>query len=90
MKGIVLVGLLVLAGGCLGCSTTYHIYQGDMWEGRQLLGRGDYGKAHEHFVKAAKAVPDETYRVCLCGNVELQDERPGGGIAVHRGSGEAG
>ena len=61
MKGIIFVGLLVLAGGCLGCSTTYHIYQGDMWEGRQLLGRGDYEKAHEHFVKAAGAVPDDAY-----------------------------
>jgi uncharacterized protein HemY len=61
MKTILLSGLLVLAAGFLGCSTAYHVYQGDMWEGKRLLGQGDYGKAHEHFVKAAKALPDEAY-----------------------------
>ncbi len=61
MKRIVSLGLLVLAGGFLGCSTAYQRAQGDMWEGRRLLGQGDYGKAHELFVKAAKAVPDEAY-----------------------------
>lgn len=57
MKTVSLLGLIAVAGALLGCSAMLSAYRSDMWDGKRLMDSGEYGKAREEFLKAAKAEP---------------------------------
>ena len=57
MKTISLLGLIAVAGALLGCSAMFSTYRSDMWDGKRLMDSGEYGKARDEFLKAAKAEP---------------------------------
>lgn len=57
MKTVSLLGFIAVAGALLGCSIMFSTYGSDMWDGKRLMGSGEYGKARDEFLRAAKAEP---------------------------------
>ncbi|MGD0230406.1 MAG: tetratricopeptide repeat protein [Syntrophorhabdales bacterium] len=75
MRKIFCAGLLALLVASLGCSTAYQTYRADVWGGRRLLDRGEYGQAREDFIKASRAQPDEpaAYALAATASYKMND-----------------
>jgi tetratricopeptide (TPR) repeat protein len=77
MKKLLLPGLLVLVAALLGCASVkqYDTYRKDMWNGKKLLGEGEYKPALEDFLSAAKAMPNEpeSYAFAATASFKMND-----------------
>jgi hypothetical protein len=53
MRKLLILNAIIVFAVAAACSTTYQVYRNDLFEGRNLLNQGDYGKARDVFVKAS-------------------------------------
>jgi len=72
---------LLLSLALFSCATPYQTYQSDLFRGKELLDTGEYGKAKEDFVSAAKAQPKEpaSYALAATAAYKLGDLEGAGG-----------
>ena len=77
MRKLLLPGMLVLVLAVSGCASIkqYDTYRKDMWNGKKLLGDGEYKPALEGFLNAAKAMPDqpEPYAFAATASFKMND-----------------
>ena len=58
MRKRVSIVLLASCATLLACSTPYHTYKQEMFQGKRLLNKGEYAQARDEFVKASRMMPD--------------------------------
>ena len=75
MKKVFCLVAVVCGVALLGCGTAYHAYRSDMVAGKKLLDTGDYSRAREDFIEAAKAEPAEpaSYALAATASYKLND-----------------
>ncbi|OPY60098.1 MAG: hypothetical protein A4E57_04556 [Syntrophorhabdaceae bacterium PtaU1.Bin034] len=63
-----------LAAALFGCSPSFNIYEDNMFQGKRLLGRGEYAQARDDFVRAAQAQPDAySYAFAATASYKMND-----------------
>jgi len=77
MRKLLLPGMLVIVLAISGCASIkqYDTYRKDMWNGKKLLGDGEYKPALEGFLSAAKAMPTqpEPYAFAATASFKMND-----------------
>lgn len=66
--------ILVLSAALFQCSSAGYMYRSYMFEGKHLLGDGDYKEAEQDFVKATQVAPDaRSYAFAATASYKLKD-----------------